>query len=192
MSTRRNRNMCVRIARDVLEQLRLKRYVATPGSYVIVNTPQGSVDMDTPHDSLVELGVDSDESFKKFFKANKAATCEVCALGSAFVSLVNIENKCSVAEMAAHPDENNMFERLAKYFGNDNVALMESAFECREMDSVEIDVEYRMLEAAADWGQKYSDPTARLRAIMLNVIRNRGDFKLPKKLVAQYSYADSF
>ena len=170
--SRRNRNMCVRIAKDVLKQLRLKRYVATPGTYVNLNN----------------IGFTSnDESFKKLFKTDKEVTCEVCALGSAFVSLVNIANKCSVGEMEEAYD-NGMFERLSKHFGVNNVALMESAFECRAMNSFGTDdMAYEVLELAAEWGRRFDDPTKRLRAIMQNVIRNNGDFKLPKKLVAQYA-----
>src|SRR5688572_20267125 len=119
--SKRNRDMCVRIARDVLLQLRLGRFIAESGTYVYANTSD----------------IDPEESFKQVFQTNKNITCAVCALGSAFVSLVNIENKCSVEQMN---DADNMFKRLSKYFGNDNIALMESAFECIVMDSVDNNV----------------------------------------------------
>jgi hypothetical protein len=175
MAAKRNRNMCVKIAKDVLQQLRLGRYIATQGTYVQVVTPEdGCLDPDFTN-------IDMSQSFQKFFKQNKEATCDVCALGSAFVSLVNIENKCSVEDIQ---DTNKLFDRLVKYFGNENIALMESAFEVRNMNSNTDDIDYEMLVAAAEWGNRYDDPTVRLRAIMLNVIRNRGDFKLPKKMLA--------
>jgi len=175
--------MCVRIARDVLVQLRLGRYVAQQGVYVEVNTPQdGRIDYDTYTD------INLNQSFQKFFKQNKEATCEVCALGSAFASLVNIENKCSIVQIQ---DPENLFVRLSKYFGNENIVLMESAFECDKLNNINhrsdesFYIDDDLLGLAAEWGKRYIDDTQRLRAIMFNVIRNNGDFKLPKKMLAR-------
>jgi|SRR6185436_1801424 len=163
-NSKRNKDLCVKVARDVLAQLRLKRYFAEPGTYVNLN-------FDTYEDNVRQL------SFKDFFKENKEATCNVCALGAAFVSLINIKNKCSVDEI---DDHSTIFDRLEEVFGQKNMALMESAFESVRMVREDYD-DYDMLNAAADWGTKFYDDNQRLRAIMLNVVRNGGDFKLPKK-----------
>jgi len=175
MSKRRNRNMCVRIARDVLAQLRLGRYIAEAGTYVAVETKDGYLG-----DGWTDLN--PNHSFKTVFKKNKDVSCRVCALGSAFVSLVNIQNKCSVGEIQ---ENNQMFNRLAKYFGNDNIALMESAFECATMDHVSHNLYQEDIDLAIEFGRRYDDETQRLRAIMLNVIRNNGDFKIPVKMRAR-------
>ena len=174
-----NRRMCVKIARDVLAQLRLRRYKATPGIYVQIDSPELTSIINNK--SCTEYDKTARESFKDFFKSSKKTTCQVCAIGAAFVSLVNIENKCSVDEMCA---DKSMWERLEKYFGSDNMDLMESAFECYTTNN--FSTPYEMQEVAAEWGSQYKNPTDRLRAIMLNVIRNKGDFKLPKKYLAKY------
>ena len=174
--TRRNRKLCVAIAKDVIAQLRLERFRAKTGQYIGVIL-DNSVYNEDYHEALKE-------SFQKHFKENKGTTCEVCALGAAFVSMVNIENKCSIDEVIC---QHNMFDRLEKHFGADNIALMESAFEgsCMDNSPNGTNLSIDMLDVAGKWGNKYKDNDKRLRAIMLNVIRNNGDFKLPKKYIAK-------
>lgn len=171
---RRNRKLCIAVARDTIVQLRLKRFNAIPGVYI-------NIDFD--ENEYIEYDEKFfKQSFSDYFKKAKKTTCNVCALGAAFVSLVNVENKCSVGGVI---NENGMWTRLQKAFGTDNMSLMESAFECTPMDSSNSKLSEEMLDQAADWGSKYKDDNDRLRAIMMNVIRNGGDFKLPKKLIAK-------
>lgn len=175
---RRNRALCVKVAKDVIAQLNAERYRATTGKYVEVDTSE------LPKDLIFADGY-LDGSFKDLFKKQKEVTCEVCALGSAFVSLVNVQNACSVEEMTDDIQrENFMFERLAEVFGPKNMALMESAFENVMSYSETWDDENLQnvwLRQAMEWGQQYADSEDRLRAIMRNVIRNGGDFVLPKE-----------
>ena len=108
----------------------------------------------------------------------------MCALGAAFVSMVNISNRCSVGDMV----DSNVdihFGRLRRYFGAANLDLMESAFECDLMYNAEAKLDDGLRDAAVIWGEQYTDSDVRLRAIMLNVIRNKGDFKLPQKFLAK-------
>lgn len=179
MKQRRNRALSVKVARDVLAQLRLKRYKAKERVYVDVN-----LDIDLGDLTFEESDKLTDESFQAYFKKHKKVTCDVCALGSCFVSLVNIKNKCDVGEMINDDTAMDLtFERLIPVFGRENMSLMESAFECEKMDHTDCSLSNEMLVAAGDWGNKYKDANERLRAIMLNVIRNKGDFKLPKKVL---------
>lgn len=175
---RRNRQMCVKIAKDVLAQLRLKRFRATPGTYVKINSKE--VDKLCMGDDVTKLDAVMESSFKEFFKRDKQVTCQVCALGAAFVSMVNIENECSVEEVM---NEEQMWPRLEKYFGRANIDLMETAFECSSYQNADSDISCELLEAASDWGSRYDNNTERMQAIMRNVIRNNGDFKLPKKIL---------
>jgi len=172
--------MCVKIAQDVLAQIRFNRYKATPGTYVQVDSPELNSwlrnDMSAYDETIAG-------SFKDFFKKNKKTTCQVCALGAAFVSLVNIENKCSVYEIVTK--DYDIWPRVEKYFGERNMTLMESAFECCVMDPNDDESIHHLLQQAGEWGSRYDEPEQRLRAIMLNVIRNNGDFKLPKKYIAR-------
>lgn len=167
----RNKKLCVQIARDVLTQLRLKRFQAKEGTYVTVNIDGDIYHEDSEYHSAC---------FKEYFKKNKQVTCQVCALGAAFVSMVNIKNECSVLDVMM---EDGMWERLGEYFGADNIDLMESAFEIRVSQNANSGLLYKILFAATSWGSQYQDPNERLRAIMLNVIRNKGDFKIPSKFL---------
>ena len=169
---RRNRKLCVAIAQDVLAQIRLKRFKATPGTYVEVQFEEEDDD---------KYAAAMSASFQQYFKANKKTKCQVCALGAAFVSLVNIENKCSVENMMYNLKD--LFERLERHFGQLNMGLMECAFERSSSNSRSY--EYELIDMAVKWGSQYDDDTERLQAIMRNVIRNNGDFKLPKKYIAR-------
>lgn len=164
--------MCVKIARDVLAQLRINRYIANPGLYVEVESPELDCMQSEEYNRTIQ------RSFKNFFKDNKNTTCHVCAIGAAFVSLVNIEDRCSIMNMMHKYDTRH---RLEKYFGNYNMSLIESAFECTSIG----DNKDEFINEAANWGSKYSDPKKRLRAIMLNIIRNKGEFKLPNTYTAK-------
>jgi len=175
--TRRNRALCVKVARDVLAQLRLKRYSATPGDYISVN------DNCPIEDSIFDMPFyeQNSKSFKTVFKEKKSVTCTVCALGAAFVSLVNIKNDYSLGAMT-HTGMN--WGRLEALFGGDNLNLMESAFEQCCCDNAEVkNADMYDLSAAAEWGLQYENDEQRLANIMRNVVRNNGDFKLPQKFV---------
>lgn len=167
----RKHEMCVKIAKDVLAQLRLQRYKANPGEYVYIPWLD-HIDM-TDREKR-------DESFKDLFKINKNITCQICAIGAAFVSLVNIENKCSVSNML---ERYNMWARLGKYFKPLTLCLMESAFEGKVID--QRDPSRELIKQAVAWGKQYHNDTDRLRVIMLNIIRNKGDFKLPNTYIAK-------
>ncbi len=170
----RNRKLCVQIARDVLTQLRLKRFQAEEGTYVNVNIDGDVYNSDSEHHSILN------KSFKEYFKKNKQVTCQVCAIGAAFVSMINIKNKCSVWNVMMEDDK---WKRLGDCFGADNIDLMESAFEICVLQNANSSLSHKTLYAASLWGSQYQDPNKRLRAIMLNVIRNKGDFKIPSKFL---------
>lgn len=168
---RRNKKLCVQIARDVLLQLKNKRYEASPGNYVGLSGKSYWNLSFHEQDTL---------SFREFFKEKKDVTCQVCALGAAFVSLVNIKNQCSVFDVE---DGNGMFSKLEAIFGAENMSLMETAFEGGMIGHGPYYDEV-VMQAAINYGDRYNTSVERLRAIMKNVIRNSGDFKVPKKFLA--------
>ena len=75
-----------------------------------------------------------------------------------------------------------MFDRLEKVFGQRNIGLMETAFETEPMRFA-MGLSQVDIEAAIEYGDQYKNDTERLRMIMRNVIRNKGDFILPQKIV---------
>lgn len=176
---RRNKSLCVKVAKDVLEQLRLERYQAEH-TYVALRY-DGHALHNYDGALIREVKTKVRKSFKDFFKEDEKITCNVCALGSAFMSLVNIENKCTVRKIVNGQID---FDRLKEVFGARNMTLMECAFESTT-DYDHGDAEDFEKYAATLFGWKYNDDRMRLEAIMRNIIKNKGDFKLFKSHIAQ-------
>src|SRR2546425_940197 len=68
----------IAVAKDVIKQLQRKAYKASPGTYCRMTF--------IPTQELV-VGLELKDQI------DKAVQCEVCAVGSAFLSLVKIDNK---------------------------------------------------------------------------------------------------
>ena len=187
-----NRSKCVKIARDVLAQLRLKRLIATNRDYCTVNNLD-EVAINDP-DNLAYVG---DMSFQKVFQENKGITCNVCALGGLFVSLVHLENQENVGAVDA-TQFNVIVDRLGNIFHPRDLYLAEYIFERGECGGLDdrIDEEGCVftddglkllfsedeLKQAAAYGRKYKDNNARMRIIMLNIIRNNGRLVVPQRI----------
>jgi hypothetical protein len=147
------------------------------------------------------------ESFKTAFKTNKTMQCNVCALGSLFTSFVHLNNVFTVGQVI-EPRFSRMFGALEAAFPIRDLLLMEYVFEEGQrgiltrkapihflgyMDADDnVKIRFRNsrmtftgkeLFRARDYGQRYSDSDdQRLRAIMLNVIRNNGEFRIPLRV----------
>lgn len=94
-------------------------------------------------------------------------TCQVCAIGALFIAEVARNNKF---DFHFRVDRSEMFDKLSRWFSEDQLTEIECAFECRAC-------RFCNLVRAIEFGKKYADPTARMRAIMENIIANKGDFK---------------
>ena len=161
----------VTIAKDVLEQLRLGRYYAEQSTYFSMPAP--TAEPLKPGQDLQSLILQNDR------------TCTVCALGACFASAVRLSNGVALSEetigfdnFADEPGDTADFgndavfnEKVASYFSNRQLALIESAFEKDDDFSRGYDV-----EDAIDFGQAYEDDTDRLQAIMENIVEHGGNF----------------
>ena len=67
---------------------------------------------------------------------------------------------------------NKMDDRLGRFFDIDQLRLIESAFEQSEFGNLD----YDLVERAVEFGNRYKVHGTRLRAIMQNIIDNRGTF----------------
>jgi hypothetical protein len=184
-----NNTLAVKIAQDVLAQLRTKRYNAC------------SVYVTLRHFDYDEI--DMDESFQTIFQEDQDVTCEVCALGSVFVSLVNIKNEFSVWQVD-QVDFSEITEALSGIFHQRDLYLMEYVFEragagaltsetLRALPNEPVTVENTVngdeiifsrseLERALQYGEKYYDNSERLKVIMRNIVRNEGRFIIPQRI----------
>lgn len=149
------------IAQDVIAHLDSRKYKGSAGTYV---------------------GTKRDGSLQELADSN--AKCEVCALGAGVVSAARLFNRCNSVYV-----ENNVWfnEReymlggwdtkriLRKYFTETQLNRMETAFERRLMGDYYF-AYYPEADSYIQWGKRYKNNTARLRAIWQNVLDNNGDF----------------
>lgn len=165
----------VRIARDVIDQLTTRKIRAKTGVYLSLGRIEDVVDFD-------------DKSVQEVLEKTK---CEACALGSLFVASVRIKNGLLASESLDETtiyvqdgsnsryedivtcDNSVMRERLAEYFDDEQVDLIESAFETADMGD---DDNLEQIEDAIAFGQKHINPTRRMKAIMQNIVDHRGTF----------------
>ncbi len=164
----------VEIAKDVLAQLRAEKIVASQGTYC-----------------FLDADIQGTEELREEVKG---ARCEVCALGALFMGDIRKNDKCKGVDVGLglepdgfvnhYIDERAMRDRLGKLFSVKQTALIECAFE-KGIDPTNSLSENEYATATA-FGNRYEDSSERLRVIMRNIIRNDGQFKLPKKLVAKH------
>lgn len=172
----------VAIAKDVLRQIRFYRNV-NKGSYVAGNL------------GITADDLDYDKCGAKEHISEITKSCSVCALGACFLSYVRLFNKVKFQDVVGAWG-NIMLDRyelndgtLGTVFSETQLLLIESAFEQKDMfDVTDLGEETYLrvkheLEDAIDFGKKYTDNKKRLRAIMLNIVKNNGKF-IPKKKVA--------
>lgn len=173
----------VAIAKDVLKHLREIK----PSNGIYVDFESGRLTKVLGNEDL------SNKELKPYIPKIRK-NCHVCALGACFLSHVGLFNKFKIGNMGVLSQEyyetiksrqstgyegDEIKAVMLKSLGKKNIALIESAFEAAEMG----DDDYgRDTDAAILFGNKYqSGPDGgnrkRLKAIMENLIENKGDFK---------------
>jgi len=147
----------IAIAKDVLTQLKIKKYKANSGSYIKLND--------------YKFGMEDDVQYN-FDKIK----CDVCALGSAAMSCIKYTNNVKFKDV--YFSEDNIFKELIKIFTKKELVLMEYCFEGFEYDFIGMSYNWRILlfkkeiEKTRSFYEKYTDSDKRLKAIMNIVIKN--------------------
>jgi len=155
----------VAIAKDVLAQLRSKRYIAEEGDYV---------------DFSNWSDINEEEDIQSNF--NTIKECKVCALGSAALSCIKYTNNSSFED--AQYQRENFWDQLLKVFTKKELVLMEYAFEGFKGDSSgkandwKVKLPYKLIDKTLAFCEKYKNQNKRLKAIMKNIIENEGKFIL--------------
>lgn len=169
----------VLIAKDVIAQIKLKRYKATVGTWVLpkIGFPDEAAAANHPF-------ADKDASLRELVLADKLGTCDCCALGAMFMSCTLYNNKTTVA---AFDDELWEFDDiidsktghfsngLDRFFSKDQLMKIEAAFE-GNIGAFVLESANRIKAGA--WYDRYKNPETRLIAIMKNIIENDGKFVL--------------
>lgn len=147
----------VMIAEDALHQLKVRRFVATPGTYVDAT-------------DLAEEAKLKDDIQLNTLLHNPAlkSPCDVCARGALLLSAVKFRNDVTI-----DPEGGTSEESFVREFqDNDQLYIIEHAFE---------DEAYE--DDGQSWAEKHlsskerKDPDKRLELILKNIIRNKGTFK---------------
>ena len=183
----------VAIARDVLEQIRMGRYISSTGAYV--------------SGLLMKNGQERYHVSDKGIKGNfgKIKKCEVCAMGACLMSITKFENKLTFGNIGSSMEQlknDKTKELFASIFSPEQLLLIERAFEgnlggttvganifgLREGDF------FNQIEKCHDFYKKFNkspkdsatskeindlrklNEEKRLIAIMRNLIRNKGMF----------------
>jgi hypothetical protein len=172
----------VMIAKDVLAQIKAKRYVPESGTWVDPNWN-------------IRNEIDGTESVQKLFADRTIETCNVCALGGLFMSCTNLNNNTCVSDINYGGEGNLLGEKiqdgdtlsngLNKIFNKKQLQLIEVYFEKGDGWFGEdgytgnyIGEDSRHVEYFND---AYPDDDERLVEIMKNIVANDGTF-VPSKL----------
>lgn len=105
-------------------------------------------------------------------------TCRVCALGAATLSLLRLNG----VEIPVTLDQTRKirYDELAPLFGQDNLTLIEAAFEVDASFADEEVIGSDLANAAEAFGSNYDDDEDRLRAIMENCVAHNATFTPPE------------
>jgi hypothetical protein len=180
----------VEIAKDVLKQIKANKYNPTSGVWVT------DTDGNEVGDLIYRIRDEDSEAtidLKNDVVCQLNGKCSVCALGSLFVSAIDKFNHTKLnsgcyMDFTEHACSD--YNPLLKWFSAKQLLLIESTFENRygawTKNTIWVLSNKKMvywddvvIPAIYAYCKKYSDETSRLKAIMNNIVRNKGTFVLP-------------
>lgn len=169
----------VAIAKDVIKSLNSNKFSASSGTYFNLRFKE--------QQNFLDSEKESDNLELQTILKSEVVTCDVCAIGGIFASKVNLGNKCKVnvkkeyfeeGEDIDTPNDQEMVENLKTIFGEKELRAIEYAFEGQDIDETFSKDEEFPNEKYEDFYDEYDDDTERMIAIMKNIIKNKGTFKL--------------
>ena len=170
----------VMVAKDALRMLDKGKTVASPGDWV--KLPDEIFEIEGGSQALKEEDYNSPQ-ICDLSDESEFTDCKVCALGSLMLSEIRHTNKLTLEDLGDSiyglGDEisyNDFGHRLDKVFSYSQQKLMEYAFEGGTGLFEECDIPKCKVVKLEGFYQKYPDDEDRLRAILKNVIKNKGVF----------------
>ena len=153
----------VLIAKDVLTQLKLRRIKAKTGRYINL-----SYEVESKFYG---------EEFQPLFLQRKIPRCTACALGAIMISCTAFNNNQKVGDPALGCNLGQMIKDgdlisngSTDIFTLEQLSLIEQAF---EQGAGEF---FGAAPKTVEFGRGYRTDSSRLKAIMENIIRNKGTF----------------
>lgn len=156
----------VLIAKDALKQITDKKYNVQTGVFA----------------DFWNLDPEQGAQLQPLLHDPKAPVCEVCGIGSLFLSAVRMRNDYKLCENQCGTDSDALHQ--LKEFDIEQRRLIEMAFESGKGYYSSMKYTSRDQLTAARWALRFgylADAEARLIAILKNIIRNRGRFNPRQK-----------
>lgn len=185
----------VLVAQDVLEQIKIKKYIPNVGAYY--------------RHPILKENISLEKQINKNF--DKIESCEVCALGSMLLSCTHLGNKLTTSDFNINWNvdidnlRNSNIEKLfTSIFSSKTLLIIEVCFESytswkklnsktilkyeKNFNFKENNIRYgaRILNQSLSFEEtlacnkifrKFKNPTNRLKYICNNIIANNGQFK---------------
>lgn len=166
----------VQIARDVLAQLAAKRLIAESGVWL-----EGKDGKDLFKQSDIQKDAELSDILAK------TKQCQGCALGGMFMCSVERADNLKLGKLEAVREadncntiaENDAFSYLKKFFSENQLEMIECAFERGSGASYSRD--------SVDFACDVEDAQTRMRLIMENIVANKGTFRPNKAPVATWT-----
>lgn len=175
-------NKKIAIAKDVIISLKAKKMYATNNGYFFLNLDGSKFNFKTEGLKKVDL---------QDIIHNKALDCSVCAIGGIFAAKVNIANQCKVTlrikqniwntKMSADSlilNDEELIQNLKGIFTEKELRAIEYAFEGCDIGDTFTHDENFPDEKYKQFYKKYKTSNNRMIAIMNNIIKNEGTFKI--------------
>ena len=129
-----------------------------------------------------------EKSAQKVWQNGELGTCEVCALGGLFLSTVNLGNRTTTGQLLDEiyniglfiREKHKFSNRLTDFFSPEQLELIERFYENNRGSFIQL-CNVSIRENASRFHENYITADERLRAIMENIIENKGTF-VPSKL----------
>ena len=159
----------VAVARDVLASIKLKKYNTQARTYLTM--------------SKIDVEEDCRVSIANLEKKN--VVCNVCAIGSMFVSNIKKVNEIATyitksgiqvtKTKGLSQDDDVMIKSLSELYSEQELRFLEFAFEGSDI-SDEFHDDFTLRNDAKSFYRQYSDDEERLVAIMKNIVQHKGKF----------------
>jgi len=165
----------VMVAKDVLEHIKKGNIRPVNGNYFTL-----CVDEARPHTSM--------ESLQDLILNESEGPCEACAIGALFYAKVSEHNACTLGDIDASSQW--IQKRISPFNSGGIINNMSQAFTMRQLRVIEMAFEglpehenkwnpsEKEKESALKMHRRYRSSKGLMRAIMENIIKNKGDFKL--------------
>lgn len=167
----------IAIAKDVISSIKSHKFIPKPGVYMeLVFGNKQEIKERVEEKNKLEL--------QNLLLDNSIETCNVCAIGSIFASRVCLGNSFKIdgdeiysySELILNDDD--MLDSLKSIFNEKQLREIEFAFEGDDITGFFYLKPDKFHEKYTAFYDKYNNSSDRMIAIMKNIIKNEGEFKI--------------